>query len=218
MNRKIMDGLSYGFYFIIICLIFLVVYLVFFKHDTKKQVENNGNSNDNTEIVNENIKLNKNEISLDIGGSFNLKVTLTPSSGKEKINYESENPSVATINEFGLISGISTGSTKILVSVEGTDLKEECKVIVTENVINVKELFVNSEKVNIKSGETYQLNVSVIPKNAVDKTLKYSSLNDSIVSVDENGLVTALKTGYARVVVESVASPDVKLEIGFVVK
>mgnify|MGYP004613682887 FL=1 len=56
MNRKIMDGLSYGFYFIIICLIFLVVYLVFFKHDTKKQVENNGNSNDNTEIVNENIK------------------------------------------------------------------------------------------------------------------------------------------------------------------
>ena len=117
-----------------------------------------------------------------------------------------------------MISGISAGSTKILVSVEGTDLKEECKVIVTENVINVKELFVNSEKVNIKSGETYQLNVSVIPKNAVDKTLKYSSLNDSIVSVDENGLVTALKTGYAKVVVESVASPDVKLEIGFVVK
>lgn len=215
MNRKIMDGLSYGFYFIIICLIFLVVYFVFFKTDTKKKVENNEDNDNDQEIVNENIQLNKEEISLDIGGSFNLKVTLIPSSGKEKINYESEDSSIATVDENGLIRGVGSGNTKILITVDGTDLKQECKVTVTENVINVKELFISSEKVYLNAGDTYKLDISVIPKNAVDKTLKYSSSDESIISVDENGLVTALKIGYAKVIVQSVSSPDVTLEISF---
>ena len=92
MNRKIMSSLSYGFYFLVLCIVFLIIYLAFFKQDNK----NNSNSNSNTSekeeenIKNENIKLNSNEISLDIGASFNLSVTLTPSSGDEIIKFESE--------------------------------------------------------------------------------------------------------------------------------
>ncbi len=214
MNRKIMDGLSYGFYFIVICILFLVVYLVFFKSDKPKKVDN-ADDNNQSEVVSENIKLNKTDLSLDIGESFGLKVTLIPSNGKEIIKYESSDEGVATVDENGKIKGVGAGSTTILVTVEGTNLKAECKVEVSQNIIIAQELFVQNERVNIKPGETYQLNVTVIPSDTVDKSLIYSSTNQQFLSVDENGLVTALSKGRAMVIVQSKSNPDVKITIDF---
>lgn len=216
MNRKIMDGLSYGFYFIIICILFLVVYLVFFKSDKPKK--NDKIEDDNTtQIVSENIKLNKTNLSLDIGESFDLKVTLIPSNGKEIIKYESSDESIVTVDENGKIKGVGNGTATILVTVEETNLKAECKVDVSGNTIIAQDLFVQSERVNIKPGETYQLNVTVIPSDTVDKSLSYSSTNENFLTVDENGLVTALSKGRAMVVVQSKSNPDVKISIDFVV-
>lgn len=219
MNRKIMDGLSYGFYFIIICLIFLVVYLLFFKQDTPKKNNNTNNSDNNTEqVVNENIKLNKDNVILDIGGSFDLKTTLIPSNGNEIIKYESLDQSIATVSETGKITGVATGSTIIVVTVDETDIKAECKVDVSSSVIEIKELFVNEERVKIKLGDTYQLNVSIVPNNAVDKTLIFSSANEKILSVSDDGLVTGLMIGNSRIIIQSKTNPDVKIEVEFFVE
>lgn len=217
MNRKIMDGLSYGFYFVIICLIFLVVYLFFFKdnnvkpNNNKNDVEENGASS----VVNENIKLNKTDVSLDIGGSFDLKVTLIPSSGKEVIKYESEDEKIVTVSETGKITGVGAGSTKIIVTVEGTNLKTECNVNVTGNTITATELFVNNEKVIMNIGEEYQLNVTVIPNNTVDKSLTFSSTDETIVTVDSNGLVKAISNGTARIIIKSNSNPNVEIFVIF---
>lgn len=219
MNRKIMDGLSYGFYFIIICLIFLVVYLLFFKQDTPKKNNNTNNPDNNTEqVVNENIKLNKDNVILDIGGSFDLKTTLIPSNGNEIIKYESLDQSIATVSETGKITGVATGSTIIVVTVDETDIKAECKVDVSSSVIEIKELFVNEERVKIKLGDTYQLNVSIVPNNAVDKTLIFSSANEKILSVSDDGLVTGLMIGNSRIIIQSKTNPDVKIEVEFFVE
>lgn len=217
MNRKIMDGLSYGFYFIIICLIFLVVYLFFFKSDKPKK---NNKVDDDTpsEVVSENIKLNKDSVDLDIGGSFDLKVTLVPSNGDEKIIYTSNDESIAKVDSNGKILGVATGETSIEVTVEGTNLKSECKVIVSNNIITVNELFVQSKLVNLKVGDKYQLNVTAVPNNAVDKSLTYSIDKGDYVSVDENGLVTALKIGRGKVIITSNANQDVKLTVDFIVE
>lgn len=216
MNRKIMDGLSYGFYFIIICLLFLVVYLLFFKSDKPKK--NDTALDDNkTQVVSENIKLNKTNLSLDIGESFDLKVTLIPSNGKEIIKYESSDENVATVDENGKIKGVGMGTATILVTVDGSNLKTECKVEVSGNTIIAQDLFVQNERVSIKVGETYQINVTVIPNDTVDKSLTYLSNNQSILSVDENGLVTALSKGRTMVIVQSKSNPDVKISVDFVV-
>lgn len=216
MNRKIMDGLSYGFYFIIICILFLVVYLVFFKSDKPKK-NDNVDDNNKSQVVSENIKLNKTDLSLDIGESFDLKVTLIPSNGKEIIKYESSDGNVATVDENGRIKGVGTGTAAILVTVDGSNLKAECKIEVSENTIIAQDLFVQNEKVNIKPGETYQLNVTVIPSDTVDKSLTYSSTNQSLLTVDENGLVTIISKGRAMVVVQSKSNPDVKISIDFII-
>lgn len=214
MNRKMMDGLSYGFYFIIICLIFLVVYLVFFKSDKPKK-NNKVDDDIPTEVVSENIKLNKTDLSLDIGEKFVLKVTLIPSNGKEIIKYTSKDENIATVSENGEIKGVGTGSTVIVVNVEGTDLKAECTVDVSNNIIVAQELFVQNDRVNLKAGETYQINVTVIPNDTVDKSLIYTSTNEKFLTVSEDGLVTALSKGRAIVEIQTKSNPDVKIKIDF---
>ena len=218
MNRKIMDGLSYGFYFIVLCLVFLVVYLIFFKDDTPKNNITNDPDNSETNVVNENIKLNKDKISLDIGGGFDLKVTLIPSSGDEVINYESSDSAVATVDENGKILAVGEGSAIITASVEGTNLKAECEVIVSNVVIIPTGVFVNKTHVELGLNETYQINATVTPNNAVDKSLVFSSTNDKVATVNENGLVTTLKQGSTKINVKSVANPEVQINIQIIVQ
>lgn len=215
-----MDGLSYGFYFVIICLIFLVVYLFFFKDNNVKPSNNKNEEEENvsSSVVSENIKLNKTDVSLDIGGSFDLKVTLIPSNGKEVIKYESEDENIVTVSETGKIIGVGTGSTKIIVTVEGTKLKAECNVNVTGNTITATELFVNDEKVIMNVGEEYQLNVTVIPNNTVDKTLTFSSTDETIATVDSNGLVKAIKKGTTKIKIKSNSNPNIEIYIIFKVE
>lgn len=218
MNRKIMDGLSYGFYFIVLCLVFLVVYLLFFKEDKPKNNVTNDPENSETNVVNENIKLNKDKVSLDIGGSFDLKATLIPSSGNEVINYESSDSGVATVDDNGKILAVGEGSATIIVSVEGTILKAECEVTVSDVIIIPTGLFVNKTHVELGLNETYQINVTVIPNNAVDKSLIYSSTNEKVAAVDANGLVTTLKQGSTKINIKSVANPDAEITIQFIVQ
>lgn len=218
MNRKIMDGLSYGFYFIVLCLVFLVVYLLVFKDSKpKNNVETNPNDPE-TNVVNENIKLNKNNVSLDIGGVFDLKVTLIPSSGNEIINYESSDSSVATVDENGKILAVGKGTATIIASVEGTNLKAECEVNVSDFIIVPTGLFVNKTHVELGLNETYQIDVTVTPNNAVDKSLIYSSTNEKVATVDANGLVTTLKQGSTKINIKSVANPEAEITLQFIVQ
>ncbi len=215
MNRKLMDGLSYGFYFVVICLLILVVYLIFFKKDTPKidKTDNNSNNEQHEDVKNENIRLNRESISLDIGGSFDLVTTITPSDGTEKVIYTSSDDNIVSVDENGRIYAVSAGMATITVKVEGTDLSTICQVNVSENIIDVDNIFVPETKISMKQGEAYQLDVTVTPINAVDKSVVFSSNNEEFVKVDENGLITAIKSGVTRVYVTSVSNPDVSLEI-----
>ena len=50
---------------------------------------------------------------------------------------------------------------------------------------------------------TAEIQATVTPENAIDKQLIYTTSNDSVVQVDQNGLLTALRKGTAVVTVTS---------------
>ena len=68
--------------------------------------------------------------------------------------------------------------------------------------IEVTNVCVSKEKITLGVGETFQLNASVIPKNASDKTLTFTASNSS-VSVTQKGMVTAKKTGTSTITIKS---------------
>ena len=65
------------------------------------------------------------------------------------------------------------------------------------NVIEVTSVSISTKAVEMFIGETLQLEATVKPNDATDKTISWSSSDEAVVSVSSSGLVTALKEGNA---------------------
>ncbi len=81
------------------------------------------------EETKEGLTLNTYSRSLQVGASFQLSATLTGS--EEAISYSSENSAVASVNETGLVTGVSEGNTNIVVTAGA--LSAKCVVVVSSS-------------------------------------------------------------------------------------
>ena len=71
-----------------------------------------------------------------------------------------------------------------------------------ENVINVESVSLSSTSQSLKVGEQLQLVVSILPLNATNKNVTYSTSNDNVI-VSSSGLVTAQKVGTVTIEVKT---------------
>ncbi|MBQ1342502.1 MAG: Ig-like domain-containing protein [Erysipelotrichaceae bacterium] len=73
-------------------------------------------------------------------------------------------------------------------------------------------------EVTMLEGKTFQLNIKVLPEGATDTGLVYKSLNTAVATVDENGLVTAVKEGVTDIMVMYEKDSKINLPIHIIVK
>lgn len=71
------------------------------------------------------------------------------------------------------------------------------------DAVLVAKLRLNLEEVILDIEETVQLSVEILPTNATNKTVEWSSSDESVVTVSESGLVTAISAGNATITVRS---------------
>lgn len=81
--------------------------------------------------------------------------------------------------------------------------------------IKVERIELKAEKDTLEVGEKIKVEAIIIPDNAVNKTLVWESLDPEVIDVDENGIVTALKSG--KGIIRVISSDGVKSEIEFIV-
>lgn len=112
-----------------------------------------------------------------------IRLIAKVSSGK-KPSFKSNRPTVATIDSDGLITAVKNGSTIITVSVDG--VSKNCIVIVEQPTIKI-----TPSEVTLKAGKSMLLHAKV--SSGVKP--KWSSSNINVVSVDENGYITARQPG-----------------------
>lgn len=72
---------------------------------------------------------------------------------------------------------------------------------VVHDEVAVTSVNLNAEDLNIKENTNYQLNPEVLPDNATNKNVSYSSSNNNIVSVNSEGIAAALSIGTATITV-----------------
>jgi uncharacterized protein YjdB len=151
------------------------------------------------------IRFNKKNIVLDIGKTFKLIPTIQPFSASNKeITWKSSNTNVATVKN-GLIVGKIEGKTEITATTK--DGSHQAKAFVTVRklqVIAVQKLKFRSKQVSLEPGAKLKLNVSISPANATNKKIRWSSNNQSIVKVNQDGLITAISSGTASIRAASV--------------
>ena len=70
-------------------------------------------------------------------------------------------------------------------------------------IIAVESVQVAQHEITLEIKTTAEIQATVTPENAIDKQLIYTTSNDSVVQVDQNGLLTALRKGTAVVTVTS---------------
>ena len=87
----------------------------------------------------------------------------------------------------------------------GTAIKVECNLTFTvvKQPIKVTQIQLTPATKNVKVGDSFTLQASVLPVNALDKNVEWSSDNSNIATVDQNGLVKALAEG--QVVIKATA-------------
>ena len=78
-------------------------------------------------------------------------------------------------------------------------LKNNCDEILpdAETIHNVTGVELDNEELTIVQNEDVSLEATVLPADAPDKTVKWVSLDESVVTVDETGVVTAVEPGDA---------------------
>lgn len=70
---------------------------------------------------------------------------------------------------------------------------------------SVKEVVLDKTDTSVVKGHDVQLTARVIPENALEKTIAWSSDNKSVAVVDQTGLVKALTVGSANITAEAAA-------------
>ena len=145
------------------------------------------------------VTLNETTKSIEAGKSFTLTATVSPENAKDKsIKWSSSDPNIAKV-EDGLVTALAKGTCNIIATTNDGNFKAQCSVNVLP--ISVKGVLVTESSVKILNGESYTFTYSILPENAENKNVKFSSSAHNTVSVDNNGKVTALKEGTSTITI-----------------
>lgn len=130
------------------------------------------------------------------GGETDIYVTVDGSDVTDGYELTSSDESVATIEDNKIVA-VSEGTTKITAKSTEYDVQSE----ITINVVElITKLTVSSEFKTIKVGEQTQMSYTTTPKNST-VSVKYASSDETIATVDTNGIVTGVKAGSVSIIV-----------------
>lgn len=145
------------------------------------------------------------------GDDFKVATVVSPSNATDKtVTWASSDPTVATVDNTGKVTALKAGTTEI--SATAGSVVEKFTLTVTEKALEIVEpgdIYLDHEKDTLKIGETDQLSYGIDPEEA-SQEVEWSFDKEGIVSVDENGLLTALKGGLVTVTVSPKGYPDIK--------
>ena len=147
------------------------------------------------------VTLDKSSVTIEVGDVELLTATVQPVYAilDRTVKWTTSDASVATVTN-GLITAISIGTATIMVITNDGDFPAICQVTVVERVVAVSSVTLDNTSQTIEVGEIKHLTASIQPTNATVQTVKWTSSNESVATV-ENGLIYALKAGTSTIMV-----------------
>ena len=138
------------------------------------------------------ITLSAKELTINKGKTSTLTATVSPDNATDKtVTWTSSDETVATVDAEGKVTAVKVGTATIKATA-GTK-SAECVVTVKSPA---SEITLSDSSVTIHSGDTKQLTATLSPEDCTD-SVRWTSSNEEAATVDENGLVTAVKPGTA---------------------
>ena len=137
------------------------------------------------------IKLSQSEIKMFVGEMYDIYPVVTGVEGNDAVKYEAEDPTIVSI-EDNIITALSVGETNVIASLKDyPEQKAILKVVVEEE----PQIIVTGSNVYI--GCETQFSAQVI---GIEGTVEWSSDNETVATVDQNGVVTGKQLGGAAII------------------
>lgn len=135
-----------------------------------------------------------------------------------KLKWESTDPSVAVVDANGKVTALKEGETKIRASFtsQGTKVTSDFTLSV-KGFANEVTAIVANDVVLDYIGANKSINVKVLPENAPNKGLTFTSTNEAIAKVSSTGLVTGNSNGTCKIIISSIANPAITTTINVTV-
>lgn len=123
----------------------------------------------------------------------------------KNITFEIEDTSIAEINENRVIKGKTKGYTSLIIKQNNNTFKIDLRVVDKSTVNLVERVYLENieDSIVMNVNDVQILKPTIIPVNATDKNINFSSSNEKIVSVNNKGEVKALNKGSAKIIVKS---------------
>lgn len=162
---------------------------------------------------------------LEVGAKKKLKVTVKPAKAKVKITFRTSNSRIAKVNSKGVVKGVKAGQAtitakakvgkKVLKAKQKITVKKKAKQ--TPAAIKITSLTVKKYDVTINEGNIETMAVTVLPANATNKKLQYTTSDNNVATVDNKGVITAIAQGSCKVTAETMDGSNRSISVNVTV-
>lgn len=147
-------------------------------------------------------------VALKPGRSRNIGVTISPGKADDKsVVWTSGDNSIATVratsvNGRAVVTAVGEGQVKITAA-SRNGKTAVCTVTVSNDEIEVRRIEMTTPTATIRLNQMKALSVEITPRNADDKTIAWESGNYSVVTVEDDGIITGISPGTTEITATS---------------
>lgn len=151
------------------------------------------------------VSLAQTQLNLIVGNTASLLATVSPSTASNKsVAWRTSNARIASVNLNGMVTAIANGSATITATTFDGNYTANCNVVVATSAIAVSSIMLNTSMLSLNTGATATLTATILPVSAINKAVQWTSMNPSVATVSNSGLVTAKGGGSTSIIAKSV--------------
>ena len=112
------------------------------------------------------------------------------------VELKSSNENIAKINNENQVVAVANGKVKITAIYDGLEATSDLQVITP-----IKSMTFTTTSSSVRVGKDLQMKLKLSPSEASTETLEYSSSDEDIATVNQNGIVTGVSAGQVTITV-----------------
>ena len=141
------------------------------------------------------------DVKLNDGNETTVEATVSPADATDvKVSYASTDEAVATVDKDGRVQVLQPGECDITTTLMQDGEKVTEKTTHVKAFYEVESITLDSNEGKLTVGNSHTIKATVAPEEvAAETTIEWSSSNEKVATVDENGKVTAIAAGEATI-------------------
>lgn len=156
------------------------------------------------------VQIEDTEIEMLLGDTHTLNAIVTPDDATyPEVTWSVKNPDIVSVSDNGTITALACGET-VVTATSKNNLTDS--VVVKVNNIKTESITISGAD-TVVVGETLSLSVVFTPSNATNQTVSWYISDPEIASIDENGVLTAIKEGTVKVAAVTADGINTEYEI-----